>query len=278
MLTRCPHCQTCFRVTAEQLKVRQGQVRCGECRAVFSALDSLADEALIVARAPGVPVEAAAAAETRRAQDGAGEVVVDTSEAAAQEITEPAPESAPVVVPEPVAEKLVAPEAGEWTPVSAPPPPPRRWPWVTGVLLLSFLAAGQLAYLLRTELAVLMPGLRPALMTGCAVLGCTLPRPRKPEMVGIEASDLAPEDSGLLLTATLQNRAPFVQDYPYLELTLTDTQDQALVRKILPPTDYLPADRPVNDGFAAHGEVAVKLLLDASAVPAAGYRLYLFYP
>jgi predicted Zn finger-like uncharacterized protein len=37
--TRCPGCDTIFRVTAEQLALREGQVRCGHCRAVFDAND-----------------------------------------------------------------------------------------------------------------------------------------------------------------------------------------------------------------------------------------------
>jgi predicted Zn finger-like uncharacterized protein len=36
-LTRCPGCATVFRITAEQLAFREGQVRCGHCRAVFDA-------------------------------------------------------------------------------------------------------------------------------------------------------------------------------------------------------------------------------------------------
>ncbi|HRC60588.1 MAG TPA: zinc-ribbon domain-containing protein, partial [Candidatus Propionivibrio aalborgensis] len=44
MKTRCPVCQTTFRVTPEQLKVRAGNVRCGQCHAVFNALDGLLDE------------------------------------------------------------------------------------------------------------------------------------------------------------------------------------------------------------------------------------------
>ncbi len=147
-----------------------------------------------------------------------------------------------------------------------------------GILLLLFTGAGQLTYLYRTELAVLMPELRPTLVAGCDLLDCTLTRPRKLEMVGIETSDLAPEGSGLLLTATLKNRAPFAQDYPHLELTLTDTQDEALVRKVLSPADYLSAERPVDAGFSAQGEVAVKMSFAAPGVPAVGYRLYLFYP
>jgi predicted Zn finger-like uncharacterized protein len=38
-LTRCPGCATVFRITAEQLAFREGQVRCGHCRAVFDAND-----------------------------------------------------------------------------------------------------------------------------------------------------------------------------------------------------------------------------------------------
>jgi len=33
--TRCPSCRTVFRVTAEQLAMRGGQVRCGHCQMVF---------------------------------------------------------------------------------------------------------------------------------------------------------------------------------------------------------------------------------------------------
>ena len=37
--TRCPGCSTVFRVTVAQLALREGQVRCGHCRAVFDAND-----------------------------------------------------------------------------------------------------------------------------------------------------------------------------------------------------------------------------------------------
>ncbi|WP_172962368.1 DUF3426 domain-containing protein [Hydrocarboniclastica marina] len=36
-LTRCPHCQTRFRVTEQQLGVAAGKVRCGNCMDVFDA-------------------------------------------------------------------------------------------------------------------------------------------------------------------------------------------------------------------------------------------------
>ncbi|MBW4934569.1 DUF3426 domain-containing protein [Marinobacter sp. F4206] len=37
--TQCPKCQTRFRVTDEQLGIAKGKVRCGNCMAVFNAID-----------------------------------------------------------------------------------------------------------------------------------------------------------------------------------------------------------------------------------------------
>jgi predicted Zn finger-like uncharacterized protein len=43
LATRCPHCQTTFRVAADQLKLRGGIVRCGTCQQVFDGNASLVD-------------------------------------------------------------------------------------------------------------------------------------------------------------------------------------------------------------------------------------------
>ncbi len=51
LATRCPHCNTIFRVAADQLKLRGGIVRCGSCREVFDGSAALVDPA-----APCVPV------------------------------------------------------------------------------------------------------------------------------------------------------------------------------------------------------------------------------
>lgn len=44
MYTQCPSCQTIFEVSAEHLKAANGDVRCGQCLNVFSALDHLSEE------------------------------------------------------------------------------------------------------------------------------------------------------------------------------------------------------------------------------------------
>lgn len=41
LATRCPHCQTSFRVTMQQLELREGMVRCGTCREIFNGIDSV---------------------------------------------------------------------------------------------------------------------------------------------------------------------------------------------------------------------------------------------
>ncbi|AOK09218.1 MULTISPECIES: DUF3426 domain-containing protein [Burkholderia] len=44
LATRCPHCETVFRLQQEQLTLHDGLVRCGHCRQVFDATRSLVPE------------------------------------------------------------------------------------------------------------------------------------------------------------------------------------------------------------------------------------------
>lgn len=46
MRTRCPVCSTVFRVTSEQLRLKAGKVRCGQCQAVFNAFDHFLTDTL----------------------------------------------------------------------------------------------------------------------------------------------------------------------------------------------------------------------------------------
>ncbi|NCB30924.1 MAG: hypothetical protein EOM66_05890, partial [Clostridia bacterium] len=42
-VTRCPHCQTSFRVRDEHLSAARGMVRCGSCLQVFKAAEHFID-------------------------------------------------------------------------------------------------------------------------------------------------------------------------------------------------------------------------------------------
>ncbi|MGN6388157.1 MAG: DUF3426 domain-containing protein [Burkholderiaceae bacterium] len=41
LATRCPHCKTAFRVANDQLKLRGGLVRCGQCKEIFNGIENL---------------------------------------------------------------------------------------------------------------------------------------------------------------------------------------------------------------------------------------------
>jgi predicted Zn finger-like uncharacterized protein len=55
LATRCPHCQTTFRVAADQLKLRGGIVRCGACQRIFDGNAHLIDLDKPAAPAPSSP-------------------------------------------------------------------------------------------------------------------------------------------------------------------------------------------------------------------------------
>ena len=159
--------------------------------------------------------------------------------------------------------------------------PPRRWPWVAGSLAALIALVLQAALVFRVELAVLQPESRPALEFLCEFAGCEVGLPAKVGLVGIEASDLHPDSEHqgrLALAATLKNRAPFAQQFPHLELALTDTVDQAIARKVLAPADYLPATADISGGMKPNADTMIALGIDPGSMAASGYRLYLFYP
>ena len=158
---------------------------------------------------------------------------------------------------------------------------PARWPYLLVAILLTLILLGQMAYRFRSELAITVPVLRPALQALSSGLGTDIPLPRHVDLVSIEASDLqsdAARGNLLVLNATVRNRAAYPQAYPALEIALTDTQDTPVARRVFLPEDYLPASLHADQPFQAHTDIAVRLWIEAREINAAGYRIYVFYP
>jgi predicted Zn finger-like uncharacterized protein len=176
----------------------------------------------------------------------------------------------------------IQPKVSPDRPKYAPPPKPRRaWPWAAANLLLFVALTSQGIYFYRDDIAALYPPTRPLLEEACHLLACKVDLPRNSDLISIESSELHADPSRaniVVLTSILRNRAPHVQAYPMLELTLTNTEDEMVARMLLPPRDYLKATTSIQQGIAANGEVAVKLLMDLGNLKSEGYRLYLFYP
>lgn len=128
----------------------------------------------------------------------------------------------------------------------------------------------------RSEAIAWVPQLRPAFEALCRLAGCVVPLPRRPELIRIVSSDMHndPARQLFVLNALLHNSARFPQQYPDLELTLTDA-GKPLTRRVLRPVEYLES-RAMRNGLDAGGEEALRVHVDAAGVPANGYELCIY--
>ncbi|HEY8101544.1 MAG TPA: DUF3426 domain-containing protein [Burkholderiaceae bacterium] len=152
--------------------------------------------------------------------------------------------------------------------------------WIASILLL-FGLIGQSTYLFRNQLAAWFPQMKPVLATACTLLDCQVTLPSQIDSVSIESSELqalAPQKNTFALTILLRNYSSTAQVWPHIELTLNDTNEKALVRRVFTPRDYLPAQQDMSKGFASNSEQPVKILFELLQLKASGYRVYLFYP
>jgi predicted Zn finger-like uncharacterized protein len=297
MITRCPYCHTYFRVHVEQLAARAGQVRCGKCKRVFDAPEHLIEEIAPVqehaaVRTNTAEAESAPAAVGKGIAEGQDPAITASPEQRVETVLEL--EGAGVIEAtthalEPAQPASVEPgsapgaDAFDFGPAAAADTGERarRWLWLLGALLLLLVLLAQAAYHYRSAIIVLFPQAKPYAVALCATLRCDLPLPQRIELMSIEASDLQADTTNpniMVMSATLKNRAIFDQQFPMLELTLTDPQDQPVVRRVLAPLDYLGKAGNVRAGFPANSEIAIKVYFEGSEVKATGYRLYLFYP
>ena len=283
MITTCPACRTAFRVTQEQLAAREGRVRCGKCAMIFDARETLETEPHAPPRGsddpPGHhPPQAKAVAFPKSEQIS---VTLQAARDTGNATLEP---SGATLAPAPRAGQADTATRHETDPVFPAAEPERaRRParWVAGSTLLALALMTQLAFHYRGEIALLYPEIRPVLADLCTSLGCELPLPRRAELISIESSDLEADPANpsvMVLTATLRNRAAFAQSHPSLELTLTDSQDQPLARRVLAVQDYLERSTGAEAVFPGNSELPVKVYMEAASLKATGYRLYLFFP
>ncbi|MFL6570639.1 MAG: DUF3426 domain-containing protein [Burkholderiales bacterium] len=162
----------------------------------------------------------------------------------------------------------------------AEPPPPRRGPWPLLAALAALALAAQALLYFRSEIAAGIPMARGPLEEACRLLACELRLPRQVKLLSIDSYEVRPDpqrEDVIVLNAVIRNRAPFAQEYPALQLTLTDDANRELVSRAILPREYLePA--LVSRGIEPGGEAALTVHLDASRTRATGYELVLFYP
>lgn len=147
------------------------------------------------------------------------------------------------------------------------------------ILLIAALLQG--TYIFRNQIAGWFPQAKPALINACELLGCRIDLPAQIDQVSIESSELqtlANDKDTFVLTTLLRNYSSTYQEWPHIELTLNDSNEKALLRRVFTPADYLNNSEDVRIGFGANSERSVKLSFELSQLKASGYRVYLFYP
>ena len=305
-ITSCPACETQFLLTKEHLKAHRGKVQCGNCEHIFNAKNRLtevsddvrsaaeyqaslgkdiSDTASMVDEKPidavlsnvlvgvdliSVPNESDAFADTNEAAQTAffSESNIDTS----PEITE-AYEAEQIHAP------IVIEDLTTDVRFSKPRSKTNYW-LILFSLLLILLAGVQTIYAMRTQIAAEHPQFKPLLVQACAALQCDIALPENLDLLTIDDSDMQQDEDHedvIKFSSLLINNANYAQAYPDIELTLTATDDQPVLRRLIKPNEYLKDSANVAAGLGAREEVRVNLAINVKDLAVAGYRVLLVY-
>lgn len=154
-------------------------------------------------------------------------------------------------------------------------------PAVRGALLLALLLAVvalalQVAVQERDRIAAMDGRARPWLAQLCVPLRCKIAPPRQIDDVVIDSSSFTKaRGDSYQLALTVKSKAAVAVAMPAVELTLTDAQDQAVLRRVLQPADLgAPAELPARGEWST----SVAVIVTTGGARVAGYRLLVFYP
>jgi predicted Zn finger-like uncharacterized protein len=319
LITRCPACETLFKVVPDQLRISEGWVRCGRCDEIFDAslhlLQTSTDEVIVSTDQPEPAanydvadvgpdgVDSALAFEPESSHLGSAEESLVEQEplgpdAAAENGAEWAlpelipPEPPMAALPDPVAEgdpgDLEQERNSELSDVSFLRDKRAHSFWheprmrVTLVLLsmaLMFGLVGQIAFHERDRIAAVQPGLRPALRAICDALNCTLSPLRRIESIVIDSSSFTRvRGDAYRLNFALKNTAASALAAPAIELTLTDSLDQPLVRRVFLTSEFGLKSDVLAAGIEWPASLTLAVEAEGGAERVAGYRLLAFYP
>lgn len=315
LITQCPACNTLFKVVADQLKISQGWVRCGQCREVFDAnanMVALAQES-VVTDAP--PAESQPPNVPKSHKKIAKNQDFDSSDWI-NSVNPPSPASDLSGFDNPLSlmpeefddnnafsassassanaksKKTAAKSNLASTPSfvrHAQRAQRRRSPGAKAGLSLAFavlIALGvlQVVRYERDRIAAAQPQTKPWLQELCSYTGCTVEPLKQIDSVVVDASSFNKVRSDAKtnqykLTVNLKSLNALPVALPHIELTLNDVQDTAILRRVLNPADL----GALQFMLAPAGEFAgtASIQIDTAQLAGArisGYRVLAFYP
>ena len=311
LITRCPACGTMFKVVPDQLRISEGWVRCGQCAEIFDANANLQGAETIEVTAPAPLYAPSVAPEPEPEALPAAAGLPEAKPAAAPVEKAGQPTAAPIPIPirREALDSIDAPPLYPSFPSEVLDSsisrdsrddddadldsvsfvrdarrevfwsrPPVRALLVVAAVLLAILLGVQYLVQERDRLAVTRPGLRPLLQLVCGRTRCDVGPARQIEAIAIDSSAFSRLRPDIFrLSFSLRSQAPVPVAMPSIELTLTDSQDQPVIRRVLSPSEF---GAPEAIPTAGESTASIVMAVSANAVNAriAGYRLLAFYP
>ena len=149
---------------------------------------------------------------------------------------------------------------------------------ILGVALLLGLA-GQIVLHERDRIVNLEPRLRGLFTTLCQPLNCVLsPLQQKNAVVIDGASFIKIKPDTYRLNFTLRNTSATVLALPAIELTLTDSLDQPVVRRVILAPELGKTSSTLTPASEWTASLAMAVRSASMAERIVGYRLLAFYP
>lgn len=155
-----------------------------------------------------------------------------------------------------------------------------RWPAWAATIVLTFALGAQALVGWRDDIAARLPPLAPMLSQVLAPLGWSVASPRHRAALSIESFELRASSTAgeFELSALLSNRAAYPVALPALELTLKDSADGVMLRKVLTAEEYAGSPQSATSSLPGRSERAVRVRMALNGPAPAGYSADLFYP
>ena len=263
LITTCPNCNTQFHIVPDQLKLRSGMVRCGQCREIFNAANQLGQtvvEPVVVAESSqvSVTVQELTSQEVALQHIPTQEVPLHEQDA---NFTQILPASHKETVHDPLQPSVKK----QYT---------RLLIAALGFALL--VCALYLAHTYRYFIATQVPQTIPVLNYLCTAPKSCMENPA-PYFEPLQLTQLSlkrdvsvlgESSTDFVLIATLSNPSILALQWPRLEINFTDTQGKSIATRMLNPKDYLTDNKQISAGLLAgeEWEVRLPLTLDAATV------------
>jgi predicted Zn finger-like uncharacterized protein len=291
LTTRCPACETTFKIVPDQLKVSSGWVRCGRCAEVFDAA-AYAASPNIAENWPlqdpvqtiqttqttksnqAVPNQTTSAVNTQiigadnnlpKRKDSSSEVSLVTNKVDAADLTF----------------VRIANSKAFWQRTAVVHSLGAVCVVLVGLVFFQFI------YSQRNYLAAVNPRMKSGLDSLCNHLGCRIQALKNIDSFKIDsssfqksqatASDLG-QTEVFALKLAIKNTSDLPLALPSVELTLTEAGDKPVLRRVLLPKDLSFNEPALAANTDWNGSMAIAVSPNKTSPPITGYRVLLFYP